>query len=81
MVPDIYPERAKQKPLRVTRIELAYRAWEARVLPLNYTRLNACLTGIYIDFPAVVKRKIPPPAARRRQTQIRLQRTWRVLLC
>ena len=24
---------------RVTRIELAYRAWEASVLPLNYTRL------------------------------------------
>jgi hypothetical protein len=25
--------------VRVMRIELTYRAWEARVLPLNYTRI------------------------------------------
>lgn len=30
---------------RVTRIELAYRAWEASVLPLNYTRPGAVLHG------------------------------------
>jgi hypothetical protein len=28
---------------RVTGIEPAYRAWEASVLPLNYTRLNDVL--------------------------------------
>jgi hypothetical protein len=30
---------------RVMRIELTYRAWEASVLPLNYTRLSV-LPGV-----------------------------------
>ena len=42
----------------MTRIELAYPAWEADVLPLNYTRLSAYNKSIYTDFPTVVKRKI-----------------------
>ena len=30
---------------RVMRIELTYRAWEASVLPLNYTRLGNWIIG------------------------------------
>ena len=38
------------KKMRVTRIELAYPAWEADVLPLNYTRLSAYNSiSIYTD--------------------------------
>jgi hypothetical protein len=32
---------------RVTRIELAYAAWEAAVLPLNYTRVARIVDGRY----------------------------------
>jgi hypothetical protein len=31
---------------RVTRIELALSAWEADVLPLNYTRVRRPLSGV-----------------------------------
>ena len=31
---------------RVTRIELAFSAWEADVLPLNYTRESDLLLGL-----------------------------------
>ena len=36
-------KRDKMGLERVTRIELAYRAWEASVLPLNYTRICSAL--------------------------------------
>jgi hypothetical protein len=44
--------------MRVTRIELAYPAWEADVLPLNYTRVSAYKVDIYTDPRAFVKGKI-----------------------
>ena len=34
-----YPLGISLKMERVIRIELTYQAWEARVLPLNYTRI------------------------------------------
>ena len=46
----------------MTRIELAYPAWEAGVLPLNYARISPYNSSIYTHFKAVVKRKIHPPA-------------------
>ncbi len=58
------------RKMRVTRIELAYPAWEADVLPLNYTRLSAYNTSLYTDFPAVVKRKISPSGLCERSGQV-----------
>ena len=54
------------KEMRATRIELAYPAWEAGVLPLNYARLSIYNQNTYTHFPGFVKRKIPPlrPASR-----------------
>lgn len=34
---------------RVMRIELTYQAWEARVLPLNYTRREETKEGIFVS--------------------------------
>ena len=34
---------------RVMRIELTYQAWEARVLPLNYTRREETKDGIFVS--------------------------------
>ena len=36
---------------RVTRIELAFSAWEADVLPLNYTRGSGELTRRHVPVP------------------------------
>ncbi len=46
--------------MRVTRIELAYPAWEADVLPLNYTRISTYNQSIYTDSKGFVKGKISP---------------------
>jgi hypothetical protein len=35
--------RIEERLERVMRIELTYRAWEASVLPLNYTRMVYCV--------------------------------------
>jgi len=32
---------------RVMRIELTYQAWEARVLPLNYTRWKRLVLSVF----------------------------------
>src|SRR5690554_2943198 len=45
--------------MRATRIELAYPAWEAGVLPLNYARLSACLQGLYTPLGRIVKKNPP----------------------
>ena len=47
---------------RVTGIEPAFQAWEACVLPLNYTRVEVtlCLINGYPHFPRG-ERKGPPP--------------------
>jgi hypothetical protein len=47
---------------RVTRIELAYAAWEAAVLPLNYTRVGAIVDGRGQTFGPVLSHPIPAPA-------------------
>ncbi len=46
------------KILRATGIEPTYRAWEARVLPLNYARVSRYCVGIYTHFAGFVKLKI-----------------------
>ncbi len=46
------------KILRATGIEPTYRAWEARVLPLNYARVSRYCVGIYTHFAGFVKLKM-----------------------
>ncbi len=41
------------KILRATGIEPTYRAWEARVLPLNYARVSRYFVGIYTILPGL----------------------------
>jgi hypothetical protein len=58
---------------RVTRIELALSAWEADVLPLNYTRESGQPSRILADRPAATcPDMVPDPSSAARRLPLRL---------
>ena len=48
--------------MRATRIELAYQAWEACILPLNYAREGVDFQALYTALRAIVKKNCYPAA-------------------
>ena len=59
---------------RVTRIELAYSAWEADVLPLNYTRGSADCTEVPVSVATVAADDTKAPRYNRRAANV--ARSW-----
>ena len=51
-----------RKPERVTGIEPAFSAWEADVLPLNYTRETTLILANPGQRPAAFPATVPPPS-------------------
>ena len=49
---------------RVTGIEPALSAWEADVLPLNYTRADQLRSDQHLSMPDAVRRQAGPPTSR-----------------